>query len=214
MTIAAARIVQVANLHLMGSRRPHRAGRPRPGHRHLRVAAQPGGEHRLDRRLIGRLAHLLIGSMLEAGYRSPDAATVLRYADSLVADEAIVYRLSLRSRLASDALAYFGRFAPPPDWTFAGREVDAPPVSLDLLWRSPDGVLWADELKTGRSFADPRAAAIRAQVGRQLLAGHLRFGFEFGGVRLCLFAKRAPVLAVLHDGQPHFPSLRPDPEAA
>lgn len=198
----------------MAHHRPHSAGRPRSGRRHLRVVRQPLGEHRLDRRLIGRLVHLVIGLLLEAGYRAPDPETVLRYADSLVADEAPVYRLSLRSRLVSDALAYFDRFAPPPDWTFAGREVDAPPVALDLLWRAPDGNLWADELKTGRSFGDPRAAAVRAQVGRQLLAGHDGFGDDFGGVRVCLLAKRAPVIAVLRNGQPHFSSVRPHRKAA
>lgn len=69
---------------------------------------------------------------------------------------------------------------PPEDWTLLGVEADdAPGGRPDLWWRTGDGRVLGDEIKTGRS-----SEAWRTQIAAQLKTGRARFGDAFIGVRL------------------------------
>jgi hypothetical protein len=124
-----------------------------------RFGLAPGSERAA---LSGRLAHALIGELL-AHTPSPtfhdlqraSARLAVRRADTSVAQRAI-----------TSAANWFSLYPVPERWELAGTEVPVPGARLDLLWRTPLGLV-GEEVKTGISAALSERA-LQAQARRQL----------------------------------------------
>lgn len=152
--------------------------------------------HPLDPAAVGRRSHAFIAHLEQNGSRHASNKDIDQLAGAFVKDEpALVHRLALRTRIASDAMIYRDHLAPPDNWQIVGVEVKVGDARLDLLWRtSRDGCLIGGELK---SNSVPSPAALNAQLARQLNAAHARWGDNFVGVRLCLIRRPAVRLATL-----------------
>jgi hypothetical protein len=60
-------------------------------------------------------------------------------------------------------VAYFSRFVPPSSCELVGVEQILGAVRFDLIWRSPSGRVWADEIKSGsyRSLAAEESMVVQ-----------------------------------------------------
>lgn len=88
---------------------------------------------------------------------------------------------ALRTASTTRAARYFKDF-PRPGWTLLGVEVNVGDVRFDLVWIK-DGLVEADEIKSGRIGAWTQAEHVRIQLFEQFLAGKHHWGSAFNGVR-------------------------------
>ena len=72
-------------------------------------------------------------------------------------------------------------------------------MRYDLVWRLPDGRVWADEIKTGRPPGV--LEGLEEQVNTQVAAGVQEWGPTFLGVRVVLLAAPAQSYYVFPDGE-------------
>jgi hypothetical protein len=99
-----------------------------------------------------------------------------------------VYRQSLRQRVTGAALTYEEHYRV-PNWRFGGAEMILGDSALDLVWITPTGSVYADELKTGLN-ARLHVDELAAQCEAQYIAGVETFGRRFKGVRGILLTER------------------------
>lgn len=90
-------------------------------------------------------------------------------------------RQALLTAATSMAGIYFRRYRM-ADTTLEAIEEPVADLRLDLVWRTDNGLLIADEIKTG-VFSWP-SNSTRAQAIRQVRAGREHFGSNFHGVRV------------------------------
>lgn len=90
-------------------------------------------------------------------------------------------RQALLTAATSMAGIYFRRYRM-ADTTLEAIEEPVADLRLDLVWRTDNGLLIADEIKTG-VFSWP-SSSTRAQAIRQVRAGREHFGSSFRGVRV------------------------------
>lgn len=137
---------------------------------------------------VGTLVHAVLGSLL----RRPQPIELFaarRVIDAYLPQNlAPVYRQSLRQRVVSSVLIYETEFRR-PDWRFAGAESILEDSALDLVWVTPGGRVFADEVKVGLA-ASQRLDQLTAQCRAQFAAGVSVFGRRFAGVRAVLIAER------------------------
>lgn len=93
-----------------------------------------------------------------------------------------IYKMSIRTVLVTAVGSYRNNFRR-ANWKLVGYEIAAGPLWLDLLWRTPDGLV-ADELKMGEGYAAGAPAEDLAQVRGQCTHAARTWGDEFLGVRL------------------------------
>jgi len=140
-----------------------------------------------DRKALGRLEHALVATL--AARFPVDDETVDQTVEALVraSVQAPVHRIGLRARLRSTWWRYADAFPPSSGSRFLGSEVAVPGGRLDLLWRSPSGLLFADENKTGALLYPLDRPAV-GQARRQLQGALVTYGAEFAGIRILSFA--------------------------
>lgn len=137
----------------------------------------------LNGRQMGALAHVLIADMLRRGLKNPTAREIVTAVGAHpLSVEATVYRQAARQRLASAAAIYF-RYFVRTDWEFIGSEVAGDRCRYDLVWQDADGIVFVDELKSGRGDAREHVDAAKEQIARELANGSTHWE-RFGGVRL------------------------------
>lgn len=137
---------------------------------------------------VGTATHALIAYLAER-FGSPTPEQVLRIGRASLhsASLGVPSRQALRAHVLSLAAVYFRDFAR-PGWRLVGSEVIADhDVAFDLLWER-DGILEADELKTGR-LRPVDLERLRRQAQAQLEAGMLEFGDAFAAVHAIVLAR-------------------------
>lgn len=144
------------------------------------------GRSRLSDNVVGSLTHAVVASLLEKGLPLSIDAARTETDNHLPPDLATVCRQSIRQKVGSAVSRYDERFAR-VGWRFAGSEVVTGDVAFDLLWISPEGLLEADELKTGLN-AERHISKSSAQCLSQVAEGNQIYGERFLGVRLVLLA--------------------------
>ena len=145
------------------------------------AGAEPATE--LDGRKMGIRVHKLIGAMAEAGVREPDPATVIDWVSRQEYPAQASYLLSARQRLITAASIYF-RLYEEPSWQLIGTEVSVRTCRFDLVWRTSDGAVICDEIKSGRVGVELSRRRIDEQAQRQVDNGRKEWGEDFGGVRV------------------------------
>ena len=93
-----------------------------------------------------------------------------------------IYAMSLSSLLLTTVGSYRNNFWR-NGWKLVGYELQAGHLFLDLLWRTPEGLV-ADELKVGEGYKNGIPADDWNQVKEQRRQGTRTWGAEFLGVRL------------------------------
>jgi hypothetical protein len=150
------------------------------------VAAVPEFRHNT----VGAARHAFIQSLLHAGYRSPTAEEIseaARRSDWVRAQRGPQRELMALRHLINPAAIYFGRHTPANEWELIGTEIAVAATSFDAVWSLPDGAIFADEFKTGRSILQLRLD-LAGQFDRQLEAGAVEWDTRFLGVRRCVLA--------------------------
>lgn len=150
-------------------------------------SSREAGRAMLRDERIGALAHECLSSILRTGRQISESAVANELAARLPARLAPIYRQSVRQRVTAALASYEQNFRR-RDWRFVTDEAIVEDVALDLLWVRPDGLLVADEIKTGLNAALHWGAHER-QCLAQLSAGRVKFGARFAGVRLLLLAE-------------------------
>lgn len=146
----------------------------------------------------GRRVHEAVGKLLEAGVRKPGSLEIIALARHIVCEPglAVVRRQAAIQRLATGTASYFRLFAPDETWVYLGAQVAGTECRFDFVFEGADGMVVADELKTGRAASRAARGLFDEQVARQVKAGGAKWGESFLGVRvLFLAAPRASFLA-------------------
>ncbi len=120
----------------------------------------------------GELVHRTLASCLPA----PSERTVREVA--FVACAADSRSPALRNRVTTLALRYMRIFHPAQPARLLAVELAARNTRFDAVWERKDGV-WVDEIKTS-------GVARLSQLRQQVVAGELRWGDRFQGVRVVL----------------------------
>jgi hypothetical protein len=152
----------------------------------------------LDTTAAGRRVHQSVGRLLAAGVRTPASLEVIALARDIVCEPglAVVRRQAAIQRLASGTASYFRFFALDETWTYLGSEIAGEECRFDFVFEGSDGMIVADELKTGRAADRGARRLFDEQIARQVTAGGVKWGESFLGVRaLFLAAPRASFLA-------------------
>ena len=139
---------------------------------------------------FGRRMEVIVAALLRAD-RPLAAATVRSTVRAELAKPPSITGRRAVLLANSMATAYLRRFAPPPEWRLAGRNVAVGAGRADLLFT--DGEAWfVDELKAARIRPDDEA--LTHQVERYQRASE-SYGEAFLGVRVALL--RAPTQLLL-----------------
>lgn len=152
----------------------------------------------LDAGTAGRRVHQSVGLLLEAGVRAPANLEVITLARDVVCEPglAAVRRQAAIQRLASGTASYFRFFVLDETWVYLGSEIAAKGCRFDFVFERSDGMIIADELKTGRAADRASRRLFDEQIARQVAAGVAKWGERFSGVRvLFLAAPRASFVA-------------------
>lgn len=137
---------------------------------------------------VGTLVHEVLAALL-CRQQSLTLTAIREEVDArLPVRLATVYRQSLRQRVIGAVTIYEAEFRE-PTWQFAGAEMIVGDSALDLVWISPAGHVYADEIKSGIS-ASARMNQLSAQCRGQFASGSEIFGARFVGVRAILLAER------------------------
>lgn len=140
-------------------------------------------------REMGAAAHRVIAT-LAAATTAPNYAQIKDAVSGALPHLGEMEARAHRQNLVGQAVTYFGRLGPGPGWSFHGAEVRLGVGRVDLLWRTEDGRLLVDEVKTGhRAFF---GTAIQLEQGRLYLRQCRRlYGPSVTGLRLlCLSSPR------------------------
>lgn len=133
--------------------------------------------------VVGQLAHVLIGDLLQAGLRKVDAKRIARAVRALpVREVASIHPYAVAQQLGVCAAIYLRLFVPEEPWILEGREVTAAGCRFDLVFASKRG-RFVDQIKTGRLDERLEREHLDDQVQRELTAGRAAWSQEFRGVR-------------------------------
>lgn len=131
----------------------------------------------------GTLTHVLIAVGCERFGPDATPSEVLSLRDYCFAGPRLspVYGRARAQFALTSTAAYFRRFGP-TGWKFLGSEVIAGDVAFDLLW-TRNGMVFADEVKSGMFGIDLGERRLKAQVDAQADVGRNAWGSSFLGVR-------------------------------
>jgi len=135
----------------------------------------------------GTITHQLISLCLNTFGPQPTPEQVLDSAGAISISGSIVHRQVLRMNSVTLAATYFREFVL-GEAEFLGSEVWVGHVPVDLVWNRA-GMIFIDEIKTGRTPAGVGIEAVEAQVREQWSCGSEEFGRAFGGVRAILLER-------------------------
>lgn len=163
---------------------------------------------------VGALTHRVLAENMAAlrGLAAAQQRKVLRQAaDALPVNRNLGRQDKAKFTVDGYCIQYLKHHLPPGDVKFLGGEVTLGTGRVDLLWRTPDAYVFADEIKTSRQPVNDIDTRIQDQIRRYLLAGRSRYGSHFLGIRLLSLGNALGCQWLAPDGQMHplteFPSL-------
>jgi hypothetical protein len=133
---------------------------------------------------LGRLAHVVIGDLLEAGLRDPSSRSLMQAVNKQDLESVhSVHPYAVGQQLVAIAAIYLRLFALDSSWQLVGRERTAGKQRFDLVFQNQAGDVLIDEIKTGRFEQRMEVKTLRTQIARQLEAGNREWGEAFQGIR-------------------------------
>lgn len=165
--------------------------------RSRRHPATSSGSER--RRIIGTATHAAVTELVERVHPAlPSIEQISEVVRPLLADASGPAAHGARSDVVTGVAGYVRHGWPPSHWTLIETEASAPSPSgrCDLLWRTGDGRVVGDEVKSGMTVDD---AAVN-QVGLQQARLRSREGNDAAGVRLFLTGNPTSSLYFPADG--------------
>jgi hypothetical protein len=152
--------------------------------------ARPGSE--------GAIAHAVIAS-LAAVHRKPTLFQIKAEVDRALGRFAPIEARAHRQNVTGVVHRYFSRCLPPARYFFGGTEFDLGVGRADLVWFDVDGLVLADEIKTG-SPRSLRLTTTLEQVERYRAACLAAWGERFVGLRLLCPCEPAASIFIRPDG--------------
>lgn len=146
---------------------------------------------------VGRMAHIVIGSVIESGIENPSARALLKAVNALDLDAVpTMHPYAIAQQLVVSAALYLRLFKPSDDWRLIAREYQAGKRRFDLVYENPAGEIFVDEIKSGRLDDRLEKQQLKAQVAEELKAGQAEWGERFLGVRTVILG--APRRSAMH----------------
>lgn len=138
-------------------------------------------------RTFGTVLHRVLADLIKAGGTDWSPEQRLRWLalHPLVRACIVGPEVKTRNRLAIALSVYRHHFVLSERWHLVDVDVRTPHAELDLVWCRDDGVIMADEIKSG-AMTGSGMRRLEEQLARQLIDGPKVYGGPFSGVRAVL----------------------------